>query len=64
MKVLTRSGKVSKTIVVGLLEILSAFCLAAMPFIDAGDYSVPAVLLFVIGLLTIVLRHYTTEPLA
>ena len=60
----TASGKISKVVVISVLQILSAVILAAAEFIKNGDFSTYAILLFVNGLVMFVLRTYTTEPLA
>ena len=63
MKLFTQSGSISKTMVVGWLTILSAVIVAGAEFAKNGDYSTYAILLFVNGVLLIVLRSLTTEPL-
>ena len=63
MKLLTESGKISKTLIVGYLQILSAVLVAGAEFAKNGDFSTYAIILFANGVLLIVLRNLTTEPL-
>lgn len=57
------SGTVSKTVVIGWLEILGAVLFAGSEFAKTGDFSVPAILLFAQAVIMIYLRFQTTEPL-
>ena len=57
------SGTISKTVVVGWLEILAAVLIAGSEFARTGDFSVPAVLIFAQAVIMIDLRSITTEPL-
>ena len=49
----------SKTIWIGILEILSAVGLAVADFLQVGDFTAPAIVLFFTGVLMIVLRFLT-----
>lgn len=63
MKLFNANGKLSKTVVVGLLEIVASGLLAGATWAEAGDFSAASIMAFVAGLVTIVLRHYTDTPL-
>ncbi len=63
MKFFNEQGKLSKTIVLGIVQVLVSVLLAAATWIQAGDFSTASILVFVSGVLTIVLRHYTDSPL-
>jgi len=63
MKFYTSEGKLSKTVIVSLLQILSALILAIAEFVKVGDFSTYAVLLFANGVIMLVLRNYTESPL-
>ena len=63
MKIYTSDGKISKTVVIGALQILSALIIAIAEFVRVGDFSTYAALLFGNGLIMIVLRHYTDSAL-
>ena len=58
-----KSPFVSKTVLVGALEILIGVLGLLGPFLGAGDYSAPAVVLLVSGALKIVLRFMTSESI-
>ena len=64
MKFFKKSGKVSKTIVTAWLQILSALLLAVAEFVNIGNFSTYAVILFANGVVMLVLRHFTSEPLS
>jgi len=49
----------SKTFWVGALQILSGILLAAAQFAQSGDFSAPAVIIFVNGVVMIFLRFLT-----
>ncbi len=51
----------SKTVIVGALQILSAVLLFVADFVGRGDFSTPALLLGANGLVMIVLRFLTSE---
>jgi hypothetical protein len=51
----------SKTFWVGALQILSGILLAAAQFVQSGDFSTPAVILFFNGVIVIVLRFLTNS---
>ena len=53
----------SKTVWAGILEILIAVGLALASFLDVGDFTTPAVIMFVVGVVTIILRFLTEQPL-
>jgi len=53
----------SKTVLVGALQILSAALLFVADFVGRGDFSLPAILLGVNGLVMIALRFMTSEPI-
>ena len=53
----------SKTLWVGVLQILCSIGLNVADFLEAGNFTGPAIALFVTGVLTIVLRFLTNEPL-
>lgn len=53
----------SKTVIVGLLEILIGALGLVNVYIATGDYSSNGITLLVTGILTIVLRKLTTTPL-
>jgi hypothetical protein len=63
MKIYTEDGKISKTVVVGLLQILSALVIAVAEFVKVGDFSTYAILLFANGVIMLVLRNYTSTAL-
>ena len=63
MKFFNEEGKLSKTIILGVVQVLIAVLLAAATWIQAGDFSTASILVFVSGVLTIILRHYTNSPL-
>jgi hypothetical protein len=63
MKIYTEDGKISKTVVVALLQILSALVLAVAEFVKVGDFSTYAILLFANGVIMLVLRNYTSTSL-
>lgn len=58
-----KSPFVSKTVWVGILEILIGTAGLLAPFFDAGVYTAAAVTSLVAGVLTIVLRFVSTEPI-
>jgi len=58
----TNSGKVSKTLVVGWLEVVAAVAYAVYNFANAGDLSVPALFAIAQALVQIYLRFQTSEP--
>ncbi len=62
-KIYKEDGKLSKTVIVGLLQILSALVLAVAEFVKSGDFSTYALLIFANGVLMIVMRHLTTNSL-
>jgi len=49
----------SKTIWIGILEILSAIGLAVADFLQVGDFTAPAIVLLFTGVLMIGLRFLT-----
>ncbi len=53
----------SKTIWVGILQILCSIGFSVADFLQAGDFTGPAIALFVTGIISIVLRFLTNEPL-
>jgi hypothetical protein len=63
MKLYTSEGKISKTVVISWLQILSALILEIAALVNTGDYSYYALLLFFNGVVMLVLRHYTETPL-
>ena len=63
-KLYKASGSISKTIVVGWLEILAAVLVAGAEFAKTGDFSVPAILIFAQAVIMIYLRFQTVEPLS
>lgn len=59
----TLSGRISRTVAIGILQILSAVLLFAAEFVKNGDYSPVAIILGINGLVMIALRFATTEPM-
>ena len=58
-----KSPLVSKTIVVGVLEILVGVCGLLIPFFQTAEYTLAAWTALAAGVLTIVLRFVTKEPI-
>lgn len=54
----------SKTVWAGLLEMLIGSLGLIATFLDAGNFTASAIVLLVVGILKIVLRYLTDEPLA
>lgn len=52
----------SKTYYIGALEILIGIGGLVATFLEAGDFAAPAIVCLVTGVLTIVLRKLTKEP--
>jgi hypothetical protein len=63
MKIYNENGKLSRTVVISLLQILSALILAVAEFVKSGDFSTYAILLFVNGVVMLVLRNLTDSAL-
>ena len=53
----------SKTVVVGALQILGAVLLFVADFVGRGDFTLPAILLGASGVVGIILRFLTSEPI-
>ena len=53
----------SKTLWVGVLQIAIAVGMALAEFLNSGVYSPEAIVLFVVGIMTIVMRYLTEEPI-
>ena len=53
----------SKTIWVGILEIVIGALGLAATFLQAGDYTPAAFALLAVGVLTVVLRFLTSQPI-
>jgi hypothetical protein len=53
----------SKTIWVGILEIVIGALGLVATFLQAGDYTPAAFVLLAVGVLTIVLRFLTSQPI-
>jgi hypothetical protein len=53
----------SKTIWVGILQVAIGVLGLVATFLQAGDYTAPAIVLLVVGVLTIVMRKLTEEPI-
>jgi len=62
-KIRKEDGSLSKTVIVGFLQILSALILAVAEFVKSGDFSTYAALVFANGVLMIVMRHLTNLAL-
>jgi len=53
----------SKTVIVGALQVLGAVLLFVADFVGRGDFSTPAILIGANGLIMIVLRFLTSEQI-
>ena len=53
----------SKTIWVGIIQVLCAIGLLVADFLQVGDFTAPAFVLLAVGILTIVLRFLTEQPI-
>ena len=51
----------SKTIWIGILQILISVLGAVATFLEAGDFTTPSCILFITGVLMILLRYITNE---
>ena len=52
----------SKTVWIGILEVLSAVGLLVADFLTTGDFTAPAFVLLGVGVITIVMRFLTEQP--
>jgi len=53
----------SKTIWIGILQIACSIGFSLADFLNAGDFTGAAIALFITGIVSIVLRFLTNEPL-
>lgn len=53
----------SRTVWAGILEIVIGALGLLATWLQQGDFSLPAVILLVVGVLTIILRKLTTQPI-
>ena len=60
---MTKRWYESKTVWVGILQIIIAVCLAVADFVTVGDFTAPAFIFLAVGILTIVLRFLTDTPI-
>jgi hypothetical protein len=60
---LREDGKVSKTMVVSILEIAIAILGLVATFLKAGDFTVASIVLLIAGILGIILRQLTELPM-
>ena len=49
----------SRTVWIGILEILIAVLGSVATFLEVGDFTIPACILFVSGVLMVILRYVT-----
>lgn len=55
---------ISKTVIVGTIEILIGVLMIVADFLKAGEFTAPAIVLLVVGALQIWLRFLTKAPLS
>lgn len=54
----------SKTVWAGIIEMLIGSLGIIATFLEAGDFTLPSIVLLIVGILKIVLRYVTDTPLA
>jgi hypothetical protein len=63
LSIFREDGKISKTMIVSILEILIAALGLVATFLKMGDFTVASIVLLIAGILGIILRQLTELPM-